>query len=69
MEIFQTITEFRGFLKKINIETEYKIYQIERYLKICLANQENFYRKRAEDLRRLNKIYEQVLEMIKEESI
>jgi len=38
-------------------------------LKICLANQEDFYRKRAEDLKRLNKIYEQVLEMIKEESI
>jgi len=61
MEIFQTIDEFRGFLKRLNIETEYKIYQIERYLKICPADQADFYRKRAEDLERLRAIYERIL--------
>jgi len=64
MEIFQTIDEFRGFLKRLNIETEYKINQIERYLKICLASQEDFYRKRAEDLERLKTIYERILNEI-----
>jgi len=44
------------------------MYQIERYLKICLTNQEDFYRKRAEDLKHLNKIYKQVLEMVEEDS-
>jgi len=60
---FQTVSEFRNFLKNAYLRINKEIAGFERYLSIS-PYEEEFYRGRVEDLKHLKTIYERILNEI-----